>query len=160
MLILRDHIDREGRGSRCRLCRREGEIALGAFARAAEGGAAGCCSSSDGSPSPHYIRQWQLQHMVHLRPPLLAFFEIDPGDGFQLVGKRGFMDDMKYLKWCFLLFCEAASLQSCILKTQTSSREYDTIQHISNQKHGKMYYFRRFLLGNIWKHLKCGRNSG
>ena len=133
MLILRDHIDREGRGSRCRLCKREGEIALGAFARAAEGGAAGCCSSSDGSPSPHYIRQWQLQHMVHLRPPLLAFFEVDPGDGFQLVGKHEFLDDIKYLKWCFLLFCEAASLQSCILMTQTSSGEWDTTQHTSNR---------------------------
>ena len=167
LIFLRDHIDREGRGSRCRLCKREGEIALGAFARAAEGGAAGCCSSSDRSPSPHYIRQWQLQHMVHLRPPILAFFEIDPGDGSQrFQRKRGFIDDMKYLKWCFLLFCEAASLQSCILKTQTSSREYDTIQHISNQKHGKMYYFRRFLLGiytatELWKLvlLRKGRTS-
>ena len=34
LIFLRDHIDREGRGSRCRLCKREGEIALGAFARA------------------------------------------------------------------------------------------------------------------------------
>ena len=111
MLILRDHIDREGRGSRCRLCKREGEIALGAFARAAEGGAAGCCSSSDGSPSPHYIRQWQLQHMVHLRPHLLVFFEIDPGDGFQLVGKRSGLQRLD------ILFCQPERFASNWLRS-------------------------------------------
>ena len=130
MLILRDHIDREGRGSRCRLCKREGEIALGAFARAAEGGAAGCCSSSDGSRSPHYIRQWQLQHMVHLRPHLLVFFEIDPGDGCQLVGRRGFMDDMKYLKW---FFSYSVKQQALYFKDTTSSGKWDTIQHTCNK---------------------------
>ena len=84
--------------------------------------------------------------MVHLRPPILAFFEIDPGDGSQLVRKHEFMDDMKYLKWCFLLICEAASLKSYILKTQTSSREYDTIQHTSNKNMEKCIIFVIFNL--------------